>query len=131
MAAAFRDVLVGKKPGSTWSSFPQRPPVRRRCCVCTPCHRELPLLPLMAHSQRPLPPRPGQAASNTPHCRHTLPLPQIVTISGAAGAVFSSGLLRRLDLRLYESCIHGREAATGGPTAAGGEWGAVKCSGGG
>lgn len=30
------------------------------------------------------------------------------------------GLLRRLDARLYESCIWGREASSGGPTTAGG-----------
>ena len=46
---------------------------------------------------------------------------QISTIAGGAGAVFSTGLLRQLNPNLYESCIHGKEAASGGPTSVAGE----------
>lgn len=79
---------------------------------------------------------PGQPSGRCRHRRrlplHTLQLSypykrgaclccvQINSIDGAGGAVISAGLLRRLDTRLYTSCIAGREAASGGPTSCGG-----------
>jgi hypothetical protein len=51
---------------------------------------------------------------------------QISTIAGGAGAVFSTGLLRRLNPSLYESCIYGKEAASGGPTNVHGEISAAR-----
>jgi len=52
------------------------------------------------------------------------PSPWVMSVNGGAGAVFSIGLLKQLNLTLHESCVWGEEQVNGGPMGGAGE---VRC----
>lgn len=83
------------------------------CCSAAPCQSAV---------RRPMHGWVGPRPQGTPTpvflCPIVLPGLQIIAIQGGAGAVFSIGLLNRLDMTLFDRCINYNTSDIGGPTHA-------------